>query len=437
MKRTMLAAAAVTLLAVTGALAQSSAPSTPPPPMRDVKFVQVGRLLADPSTGRIETNKTLVVANGRILEVRDGFQGGAGEVIDLRDAFVLPGLIDTHVHLTSELSPQSRWDEVTQSSAADALTGQSNGMKNLRAGFTTVADLGAENEAIFALRDAVEAGRVPGPRIVAAGTSVTPHGGHGDVNGFREDVMHLLQSPTACSGADECAKAVRLQVRSGANVIKITATGGVLSNTKAGLAQQLTDAEMSAIVTTAHGMGRPVFAHAHGADGLNAALRAGVDGIEHGSYLDAESLKLFKAKGAWLTPTLLAGDYVMREAQAGRLLPSQAEKALKAGPLMVDACRRAREAGVRIAFGTDTGVSKHGDNAQEFALMVRCGFTPLQAIESATVKAADKLGLGATIGTLAPGKAADMVAVKGDPTKDVTELERVAFVMKGGVVYRP
>ena len=253
MKRTLLAAAAAVSIVLSGAVAHSAlgqAPSSPPPAMRDVKFIQVGRLLADPATGRVETNKTLVVANGKVVEIRDGFVTGAGETVDLRDSFVLPGLIDTHVHLTNELSPDSRWEAVTKSSAGQAMDAVKFGMVDLKAGFTTVADLGADNEAIFAVRDAVNRGDIPGPRIIAAGSAITPHGGHADIAGYREDVMHLLQSPTACSGPDECTKAVRLQVRATADVIKITATGGVLSNTKAGLAQQLTDPEMAAIVST-------------------------------------------------------------------------------------------------------------------------------------------------------------------------------------------
>jgi imidazolonepropionase-like amidohydrolase len=229
---------------------------------------------------------------------------------------------------------------------------------------------------------------------------------------------------------------VREQVSRGADVIKVTATGGVLSNTAAGLAQQMTDEELKAIAETAHQLGRQVTAHAHGVDGINAALRAGFDSIEHGSYLDAASIKLFKDRGAYLVPTLLAGDFVMREAQAGRLLPNQAVKAMQAGPMMIDAASRARAAGVLFAFGTDSGVSNHGDNAQEFALLMRAGFTPLQAIQIATVGAAQHLRLGDRIGRLKPGMEGDLIAVRGDPLSDVRTLERVSFVMKGGVVYR-
>lgn len=233
-------------------------------------------------------------------------------------------------------------------------------------------------------------------------------------------------------------RAVRLQVRAGADVIKITATGGVLSNTAAGLAQQFSDAELAGIVEAAHRMGRRVTAHAHGTDGVNAFLRAGGDSIEHGTYLDAESIRLFRQNGAWLVPTLMAGDFVTRIASGpdNFLTPAQTAKALQAGPQMLDMARRAHAGGVRIAFGTDTGVSAHGDNAGEFALLVRAGLTPMEAIRTATVNAAEHLGLAAEAGRLAPGMAADLIAVAGDPLSDVTELERMRFVMKGGVVYR-
>jgi imidazolonepropionase-like amidohydrolase len=436
-KRAVLTAVALTLAATAGAQAQSQSQTATNAP---VEYVQVGRLLADPATGRVETAKTIVVQGGEIREIRDGFVSEpGGRVVDLKDSFVLPGLIDSHVHLTSEQSATARLDEVTQSHADQAIFGAGNAWKTLRAGFTTVADLGANNEAIFALRDGIARGRVPGPRIVAAGQAVTPHGGHADVHGFREDILHVLTPTSACSGADDCTRAVREQVKYGADVIKITATGGVLSNTAAGLGQQFTDAELDAIVKTAHSLGRRVTAHAHGVDGINAFLRAGGDSIEHGTYLDAESIKLFKKNGAYLVPTLEAGDFVAREASRPDTFftPAQAAKAREVGPKMVDMARRAHEAGVKIAFGTDTGVSKHGDNAYEFVLLTRAGLTPLEAIQAATVNAADHLQLSDRIGSLKPGKAADLIAVKGDPLKDVSELQHVTFVMKGGTTYKP
>lgn len=406
---------------------------------KDTVFVQAGRLLADPATGKVETAKTLVLENGKVTRIVDGYVSEpGGKVVDLKDSFVLPGLIDSHVHLTGEQNPNGRLQAVTRSAADDALVGAGFARKTLMAGFTTVADLGADNKAIFALREGVKRGDVPGPRVLAAGSAVSVHGGHGDVNGYSEEVMHVLRPTSVCSGADDCRRAVREQVWLGADIIKITATGGVLSNTAAGLNQQFSDAELSAIVETAHRMGRKVTAHAHGVDGINSFLKAGGDSIEHGTYLDADSIAAFKKNGAYLVPTLMAGDFVYRVASGPNnfLTPAQTAKALDAGPKMLAMARRAHEGGVKIAFGTDTGVSAHGDNAGEFALLVRAGLTPLEAIQTATVNAADHFSLSSEIGSLAPGKSADLIAVKGDPLKDVTELQRVTSVIKGGVVYK-
>ncbi len=407
---------------------------------RVVTFVEAGRLLADPSNGVVQRSKTLVISGNQVVDIRDGFVGDAaqGRVFDLRDSFVLPGLIDSHVHLTGQQNPNSRLEEVTQSEAAQAMVGARYARRTLMAGFTTVADLGADNEAIFALREAVKAGDVPGPRIIAAGSAVSVHGGHGDANGFRADVLHLLSPESVCSGPEDCMRAVRTQIRAGADIIKITATGGVLSNTAAGLNQQFSDPELTAIVESAHRMGRQVTAHAHGVDGINAFLRAGGDSIEHGTYLDDQSIRLFKQNGAWLVPTLLAGDFVARVASGpdNFFTPAQTAKALEAGPKMLEMARRAHQGGVKIAFGTDSGVSAHGDNAKEFALLVRAGLTPLEAVQAATVGAAEHLRISSEAGRIAPGMPADIVAVSGDPLSDVTELERMRFVMKGGVVYR-
>ena len=430
----LLAAAAV--LMATSVAAQTPALATVSP-AEGTTFVQIGRLLADPATGVVQRDKTLVIRGNQVVEVRDGFVG-EGRIVDLRDSFVLPGLIDSHVHLTSQQNPNGRLEEVTQSDAEQAMVGARYARRTLMAGFTTVADLGGSNEAVFALRDAIRRGDVPGPRVIAAGSAVSVHGGHGDINGYREDVMHLLSPESVCSGVDDCMRAVRTQVRAGADIIKITATGGVLSNTAAGLGQQFSDEELAAIVGAAHRMGRQVTAHAHGADGINSFLRAGGDSIEHGTYLDAESVRLMQRDGVWLVPTLLAGDFVARVASGpdNFFTPAQTAKALEAGPKMLDMARRAHDGGVRIAFGTDTGVSAHGDNAQEFALLVRAGLTPLEAVQAATVGAAEHLRISREAGRIAAGMPADLIAVTGDPLSDVTVLEHVRFVMKGGVVYR-
>lgn len=425
------------VLAATGAEARQSPTPASVSAEQPTKFVQVGRLLADPASGRVLRDKTLVIRWNQVVEIRDGFVG-EGNIVDLRSAFVLPGLIDSHVHLGSEQSPNSRLDRVTMSNADQAMVGARHARRTLNAGFTTVADLGGANESIFALRDAVRRGDVPGPRIIAAGSPVSVHGGHGDANGYREDILHVMSNESVCSGAEDCRRAVRTQVRAGADIIKITATGGVLSNTAAGLNQQFTQDELASIVEVAHRMGRQVTAHAHGVDGINAFLQAGGDSIEHGTYLDDESMRLFKANGAWLVPTLLAGDFVARVASSpdNFFTPAQTAKALEAGPKMLDMAARAHRGGVRIAFGTDSGVSAHGDNAQEFALLVRAGLTPLEAIQSATVGAAEHLKISGEAGRIAPGMPADLIAVTGDPLTDVTELERVRFVMKSGQVFR-
>ncbi|MFN4176135.1 amidohydrolase family protein [Phenylobacterium sp.] len=402
-------------------------------------FVQAGRVLLDPASGKVETAKTLVVQDGKVVRVADGYVAEpGGKVVDLKDSFVLPGLIDSHVHITGQQNPNSRLEEVTQSSAEQAMIGARYAKKTLMAGFTTVADLGADNEAIFALRKAAALGDVPAPRIIAAGSAISVHGGHGDVNGYREDVMHVLRPGSVCSGVEDCRRAVREQVWLGADIIKITATGGVLSNTAAGLAQQFSQDELDAIVEAAHRMGRKVTAHAHGGDGIKSFLKAGGDSIEHGTWLDAEGIALMKKNGAYLIPTLMAGDFVVGIAKGPNnfFTPAQTAKALQAGPLMLDMTRRAHEAGVKIAFGTDTGVSAHGDNAGEFALLVKAGLSPMEAIQAATVNAAAHFGLSDEIGALTPGKAADLIAVKGDPLADVNVLRQVSFVMKGGTVFK-
>ncbi len=406
---------------------------------RVATVIHAGRLLADPATGRVLTEQSILVsADGRILGVEAGYvtREGAG-VIDQRNRFVLPGLIDSHVHLTSELGPNQLLEEVQLTASDAALRGAENARITVRAGFTTVADLGAPNDSIFALRRAIDENRVPGPRIVASGSSVTPHGGHGDANGFAPDVVNVLRSPSACSGADDCRRAVRRQIQAGADIIKITATGGVLSNTSAGVEQQFSDEEMAAIVEAAHAMGRQVTAHAHGAGGINAALRAGVDSIEHGSYTDAESLRLFRRTRAYLVPTILAGVTVEEMAATGTVLtPAQAAKAREVGTRMRQSIQNARRAGVRVAFGTDTGVSRHGGNAREFQFLVEGGYTPAQAIRLATVDAADHLRLTGTAGRIAPGYSADIIAVDGDPTQDVATLMNVRFVMAQGTTQR-
>jgi imidazolonepropionase-like amidohydrolase len=416
-------------------------------PADSYTLVRCGHLLAVPGKDAQE-NVTLVIKNDRVDSVSPGFDGpdltaakGKGATVaevDLKHSFVLPGLIDCHVHLTNTWDRSFRSRLMTETPEFVAVRSTMFARQTLEAGFTTVRDLGANSpQSIFALRDAIDQGIVVGPRVIAAGHWIAMTGGHGDSTlGFRADVVpRPTPDDGVADGPDECAKAVRNQIKLGADVIKVTATGGVLSSSTAGLAQHYTDAELATIVKTAHSLGRKVAAHAHGLDGINAAIRAGVDSIEHGTYLNDETIALFKEKGCYHVPTLLAARTVFEHANdPGFYLPMVAKKALEVGPLAGDMFRRSHAAGVKIAFGTDTGVSTHGQNAREFKLMVDAGMTPMEAVTAATVTASELLGLEKEIGTLEPGKAADVVAVSGDPLKDVTELERIRFVMRSGVV---
>lgn len=409
-------------------------------------IVHCGSVLLVPGQpARGET--TLVVHEGRIAEVLPGIvepesimtgKTGEPEIVDLREAFVLPGLIDAHVHLTFEHDADARMRRVSEDEAAAALRGSVYARRTLEAGITTVRDLGG-GAAVFALRDAIAQGRIPGPRMLVAGHAITPTGGHGDrTNGYRED---LFDEPGAylgvADGPYEARKAVRAQVKRGADLIKLTATGGVLSNTSAGTELQFKDDELAEIVSTAHMLGRRVAAHAHGTNGVNAALRAGVDSIEHGTFLDAASLELFKKSGAWYVPTVIAGVSVGERAKLpGFYPPAVAEKARRVGPQVQDALRRAQAGGVRIAFGTDAGVFPHGENARELGYMVEAGLAPMDALRAATVGSAALLGIESETGTLEVGKQADLIATRRNALVDVSELSRVIFVMRGGSIYK-
>ncbi len=406
---------------------------------QDVKtVVEAGYVLAEPGEGYLR-NRSITFENGRIVSVERGFKTHPEgvRVIDLRESYVIPGLIDSHVHLLNEFSPTSRLRILDTSEVDAALNGASHAKKTLLAGFTTVQDVGGANEAIFSLRDAIRAGKVPGPRIRASGRAITPSGGHGDANGFSPALTAIFTGPNACNGADDCRRAVRETIRSGADVIKITATGGVLSNTKAGLEQQFFDDEIAAIVETAAMMGRKVTAHAHGKGGIEAALRNGVQSIEHGTYLDDETIAIFRETGGTLVPTVLAGVTVTGWTEQPWLPQASREKAAIVGPLMLDMLRRAKDGGVNIAFGTDTGVSKHGDNAEEFALMVQAGFTPEEAIRAATIIAAEHVEMEGEIGSLEAGKFADMVVLSEDPLEDITALKSIELVIKNGEEFHP
>lgn len=406
-------------------------------------LIQAGRLLDRPGHPARGAS-TLLVCDGRVQGLRDGFVDATAfsapsgtAVIDLRDRFVLPGLIDSHVHLTSDKAGVEGQLQGVASGVADhAYEAAVNARKTLEAGFTTVRNLGDEDGVTLALRDAVAAGKLPGPRIVDAGMAISTTAGHMDPTlGFRDELHAALDvHGNTCDGAEECRKAVRRQIARGVDVIKIATTGGVNSRIGAGLGQQMFDDEAKAIVETAHLYHKKVAVHAHGADGIALALRAGADSIEHGTLMDEADLKLLRQTGAYYVPTLsTVNGYRERLAKNPEAYTGEVRKKIewRIG-ITGKALERAVPAGVRIAFGTDAGVSLHGRNADEFELMVAHGMTPMTALHAATVNAADLLGLADEVGTLEAGKRADLIAVSGDPLSDVTVLKRVEFVMKDG-----
>jgi len=411
-------------------------------------IVQAGQLLDRPGQAP-RGPATLFIRDGKVEQVRDGHHAAAAfgaadetEVIDLRGHFVLPGLIDSHVHLTNDLGGiAGQLASVQRSQSDNALEAAVNARKTLLAGFTTVRNLGDGDGEIRALRDAIAAGKLPGPRILTANTSISATTGHGDPTlGFRPELHAALDTAeNTCNGVESCRRAVRRQIAQGADVIKLLITGGVNSRIGAGLGAQMFEDEARAVVQTARMYDKKVAVHAHGADGINMALRLGVDSIEHGTLLDEEGLRLFRRSGAYYVPTLsTVNGYRERmaanpDAYTGEVL----EKILWRIGITGKSLEQAVPAGVKIAFGTDAGVSMHGRNADEFELMVAHGMTPAQAIVAATRNAADLLGLGDSIGSLEPGKQADLIAVRGNPLEDVTVLKQVSLVMKGGEVHSP
>jgi imidazolonepropionase-like amidohydrolase len=384
--------------------------------------------MLDVRAGRIVTDAVVVVQNGTIIAIGGAAPAGA-RVIDLGDVTLTPGLIDMHTHLTSDIEGNWVMRAVTEGAADAALRGARNAKTTVEAGFTTVRDLGSGDFADVALGRAIAAGFVPGPRIISAGHSIGITGGHCDTTGFAPGLLERDFRTGVADGPDGMAKAVRYQAKHGAQVIKICATAGVLSFDATVGAQQLSEAEMTAVVEEAGRHGLRVAAHAHGTAGIKAAVRAGVTSIEHGSILDDEAIALMKERGTYLVPTTYLADAIKLEA----LPPPIRAKAESVLPVAKQSLSKAIAAGVKIAFGTDAAVYPHGDNARELAAYVTRGMTPLQAIRSATTVAAEALGV-TDRGAIAPGLLADLVAVTGDPLQDVTAFQRIRFVMAAGRV---
>lgn len=403
-------------------------------------LIHAGALI-DGRNDSVRKAVTVVVEGDRIAAVADGYTApGTGDtVIDLKNATVMPGLMDMHVHLTGEQSPTSYSEQFFMNPADFALRSTVYAKRTLLAGFTTVRDLGASDNLNNSLRDAIAKGWVVGPRIFSVGKALATTGGHGDPTNGLNDALKGDPGPKegVLNGPDDARKAVRQRYKDGADLIKITGTGGVLSLAKNGLNPQLTEEEFRAIVTTAHDYGMKVAVHAHGDEGMKRAVRAGVDSIEHGTYMSDETIQLMKEHGTYFVPTLSAGRFVVEKAKIDGYFPAVVRpKAAMIGPLMAATFQRAYQAGVKIAFGTDEGVAPHGENAKEFGFMVEAGMPPMKAIQSATLEGARLIGIEKDLGTVEPGKIADLVAVPGDPIADIKLMEKVSFVMKAGAVYK-
>ncbi len=399
--------------------------------------LKAARLL-DVRTGKLQSDQAILIEGERIKAVGPAATlqaqaGAAARVIDLGNVTMLPGLIDTHTHLTYGLNighPES----LAMSVPREALQGARHARQTLLAGFTSVRNLGARGYSDVALRDAIDAGDVIGPRMVVSGPAIGSTGGHMDCGMLSPEFAFRAEG--VADGKDAVMRKTREVIKYGADVVKVAVTGGVLSKGTSVGNGQYSDEELVALVQEAHRLGRKVAAHAHGAEGLKQALRAQVDSIEHGSLIDEQGIKLLKQRGAYLVPTLYAAEWLIENATPQMAQPDMIQKAREMLPIARQNLGRALQAGVKVAFGTDSSVYPHGLNAREFAVMVKLGFSPLQAIQAATISAADLLGWNDRVGQLQPSYYADVIAVAGDPLTDVTVLENVAFVMKGGQVVK-
>ena len=402
-------------------------------------LIHAGNLI-DVETGKIESRKSIVIKNSRITSVSDGYinKSDFQEYFDLKDSYVLPGLMDAHVHLAQEYVPKAERDLKVEPEF-NAIFAAANAIKTLNAGFTTVRNVGDGGMETISLRNAINKGIVPGPRILTSGKTIATTGGHGDpTNGLPTD---LYEPPTPEEGVvdsfEDIKKAVRQRYKDGTDGIKITATGGVLSVAKSGENPQFTNNELEALISIAKDYGLWVAAHAHGKEGMLRAVNAGVTSIEHGTFMDEEVMDAMKKNGTYYVPTILAGEWVAEKSKIDNFFPELVRpKAAKIGPQILDTFTKAHKYGVKIAFGTDSGVSAHGDNWQEFALMVEGGMSPLETIQSATLETAKLFRLENEIGKIRTGFSADIIALRDNPLENIESLKDISFVMKEGTRYK-